>query len=214
MTDFSKFGLSVSRKHVMDSVEATIKAFEEDYLSEAERQWGLNPHDLPTFKTHSQVNEFRNWADDETPVCVIVSPGLAGRPEKKGSGLYMGKFDLGVACIVQANNRENTNRLADIYGPAIRQLLLQQIGFGGLISGIDFVDEKANDVPESEDRAQTAVQVIFTVDVPGIVNGRLGIAAPSEDPYGEDLEKPDEQSEAAVAEKATATVEKKDEVEP
>lgn len=213
MTEFSKFGPNIGRKQVMDSVEATVKEFEKDYLAEAERQWGLDPHTLPLFKTHSQVNEFRNWADDETPVCVIVSPGLAAA-KQKGGGEYTGIFDLGVACIVQANNRENTNKLADIYGPAIRQLVLQQIGFGGLITGIDFLDEKANDVPESEDRAQTATQAIFTVEVPGIVNGRLGLVEPSEDPYGDGLEDPDEQSEAPLADEVNVEIKEKEEVGP
>lgn len=214
MTDFTKFGFSIGRGEVLNDVQATIEAFIKDYLAEAERQHGKEPRWLPNFKTYTQVNEFRNWAQDETPVCVIVSPGLAAPPEKKGDGWYMAKFDLGIAIIVQANNRENTNALADMYGPIIRQLMLQQAGYGGLISGIDFEDEKSNDVPETEDRAQAAVQVIFTVEVPGVVNGRLGMTEPSTDPYGDGLEDPGEESEAPLIETSSVAVEKKDEVGP
>lgn len=214
MTDFTKFGFSIGRGKVLDDIEATIRAFIKDYLAEAERQNGRKPRSLKVFKTYTKVNEFRNWADNQTPVCVLVSPGLAEKPKKKAGGVYMGKFDVGVACIVQANKREKTNELADIYGPAVRQLLLQQIGYSGLITGIDFEDEKTNDVPETEDKAQAVSQVIFSVEVPGIVTSGLGIAEPSKDPYGDGLKDPDEASEAPKAKTASAEVNKKDEVGP
>ncbi len=210
MTEFSKFGFSVSRKQVLDDIEETIKTWMKEYLAEAERQAGLDPRTLPEIKTFTQVNEFRNWAQDETPVCVLVSPGLSDKPKKKGDGWYMASFDVGVAIIVQANNRENTNNLADIYGPILRQLILQQAGYGGLISGIDFEDERYNDVPETEDRAQASVQVIFSVEVPGMVNDKLGVTEPSDDPYGDGLEDPGEQSEAPLAESASVAVEEKE----
>jgi hypothetical protein len=190
MTEFNKFGFSIDANQLAQAVQKTIEDFIEDYLAEAERQRDLDPKTIPVFKTYSQVNEFRNWADDETPVCVIVSPGLNGKPLRKGRGEYMGNFTLGVAAIVQANQRENTNKLSRVYGAVIRQLLLQQAGMGGLVTGITWEDEKYNDVPESEDRAQASAQVLFTVEVPGIVDSSKGIIAPSEDPYGTGSEDP------------------------
>lgn len=215
MTNFSKFGFSISRKQVCDDVQKTVEAWIKEYLAEYERQQGLKPRTLPVFKDYTQVNEFRNWAQDETPVCVVVSPGLSDKPQKKGDGWYSGKFDIGIAAIVQANNRINTNKLANHYGPVIRQLMLQQSGFGGLINGIDFEDERYNDVPETEDRAQASVQVIFSVEVPGMVNDRLGVIEPSDDPYGDGLEDPDEQSESpTIKEVGGIDIVLKDEVGP
>jgi hypothetical protein len=190
MTDFTKFGFSIDANQIADAVQSTIEEFIKDYLAEAERQRELAPQTIPIFKTYSQVNEFRNWADDETPVCVIVSPGMSGKPLRKGRGEYMGNFTLGVAAIVQANQRENTNKLSRVYGAVLRQLLVQQAGMGGLVTGIDWEDEKYNDVPESEDRSQASAQVLFTVEVPGIVDASKGILAPSEEPYELDPEEP------------------------
>lgn len=203
----SLFGENKTRKDLQNAVQQTIERWLEDYLAEYERRHKLDPQTIPVFKEYSQVNEFRNWADDETPVCVIVSPGLHEPPAMKGDGHYDGKFDLGVACIVQANVREKTNDLASIYGPIIRQLLLQQRGLGGFSSGLTYEDEKYDDVPESEDRAQAVAQVIFTVDVPGIVNYKKGIIDPSDDPYGIDAEE-------HAAESASVTIEKVEEVGP
>lgn len=200
------FGHSFGPDHLQNAVEETIKAFLEDYLAEAERQRGLEPETLPVFKTYSQVNEFRNWADDETPVCVIVSPGIP-RFKRKGRGEYFAEFDLGVACIVQANNREKTNALSRVYGPVIRQLMVQQAGLGGVASAVDLIEEKYDDVPESEDRSQAVAQIIFTVEVPDVVDASKGIMQPSESPY-------ETSSEAPTAVSAEVEIEKKDEVGP
>lgn len=197
------YGPSFGRHHLRKAVEETLKKWMPDYLAEAERENGLKPRTLPNFETYEHVNEFRNWADDETPVCIIVSPGLA-ETKQKGAGEYTGVFDLGVAAIVGANNRENTDKLADLYGPILRQLLLQQAGLGGVATGIDYIDEKYNDVPDGQDSPLSSAQVIFTVEVPGIVNGRKGTIAPSEDPYGDD-------GEAPLADDVNVEIESKDE---
>lgn len=190
MTNFSRFGLNFNANDLADACQLTIEEFLEDYLAEYERQNGLDPKTIPPFKTYSQVNEFRNWASDETPVCVIVSPGMNGKASKKGDGTYTGQFVLGVAAIVQSRNRDATNKLSRAYGAILRQLLVQQPGMQDLASGNTWEDEKYNDVPESEDRAQASSQVLFTVEIPGIVDSRKGIIAPSENPYELDPEAP------------------------
>jgi hypothetical protein len=190
VTEFTRFGLNFNANMLADACQATIEEFIEDYLAEYERQNGLAVKTIPVFKTYTQVNEFRDWAGNETPVCVIVSPGLNGKAAKKGDGTYTGQFVLGVAAIVQANNRDATNKLSRAYGAVLRQLLLQQRGMQGVASGNTWEDEKYNDVPESEDRAQASAQVLFTVEVPGIVDASRGILAPSENPYELDPEAP------------------------
>lgn len=201
------YGPSFGRHHLRKAVEETIRKWMPDHLAEAERENGLKPRTLLNFKTFEHVNEFRNWADDETPVCVIVSPGLS-ETKQKGGGEYTGVFDLGIAAIVGANNRENTDKLADLYGPVIRQLILQHADLGGVATGVDYVDEKYNDVPDGQDSPLSSAQVIFTVEVPGIVNGRKGIMAPSEDPYGDS-------GEAPLAEEVSVTInEERQEVGP
>lgn len=200
------FGRNFGSKELQDAVQKTIEDFLEDYLSEYERQNELEPETIPLFKTYEQVNEFRNWADDETPVCVIVSPGVP-QFKHKGNGEYWGVFDLGVACIVHANVRENTNKLARIYGPVVRQLLLQQAGLGGVAHSVELETEKFDDVPEREDRAQAVAQIIFTVEVPDVVNSRKGILSPTENPYGGS-------SEAPTALESSVEIEKKEEVGP
>jgi hypothetical protein len=174
-------------------------------LAEAERERGLKPRTLPIIKNYTTVNEFRNWAAEDTPVVVIVSPGLAEEPAMKGDGTYRAKFHLGVAVIVEANNRDNTRKLARIYGPVVRQLMLQQQGLGGISSAVEYEDERYDEPPEREDHAVMAVQVTFRVEVHNVVNKRLGIAEPSADPYGlgTEFDNPVE---------ANITIEKKDEV--
>lgn len=206
------FGDLIESTDVQNAAEETIAKFLKDYVAEYERQREIAAGTIDLIETYTQVNEFRDWAGNETPVCVIVSPEL---PEvhKKGD-TYIGLFPLGIGLIVQANNRANTNRMARAYGAIIRQLLVQQAGLGGLASGLTFESEKYNDVPEGEDRAQASAQAIFTVEVPGIVDSRKGIVVPSEDPYGEELEDPDELSEAPLSDSASVEIKKEDEVGP
>lgn len=186
------FGRLIESTDVQQAAEETIKKWIETYLAEYERQRGLAPETIDVIETYTQVNEFRDWAGQETPVCVIVSPEIPVA-KKHGDGVYTGEFTLGIGLIVQASTRDSTNRMGRAYGAIIRQLLLQQAGLGGLASGITFENEKYNDVPEGEDRAQASAQVIFTVEVPGIVDSRKGIIEPTDDPYGSGSEAPEAQ---------------------
>lgn len=192
------FGRLIESTDVQVAAQETIEKWIETYLAEYERQRGLDPKTIDVIETYTQVNEFRDWAGNETPVCVIVSPEIPVT-KRHGDGTYSGDFTLGIGIIVQANNRINTNRMGRAYGAIIRQLLLQQAGLGGLASGITFENEKYNDVPEGEDRAQASAQVIFTVEVPEIVDSRKGVIEPFEEPY-------EAGSEAPEAQKVSVTI--------
>lgn len=180
----SVFGKIIGKEQVEQAVEATLKKWMTTYLAEIERQRGIPPRSLPEIRNYTNVNEFEKWPEDQLPLVVIISPGLGGeKPRMEGDGTYTAKFLIGLATVVSADTQENTSKIAGMYGAAVRACLAQQQDLGGISTGIEWQDERFDDIPNEERRSLASVQEVFLVEVPGIVNERDGLMAVPDDPY-------------------------------
>jgi hypothetical protein len=167
----------------------TLRAWFPTYLREVELQQGLPMGEIPSPRTYTTRNEFTSFPEDQMPICVVVSPGLAGEPHKEGNGTISGWFSLGVGVLASAATEEDTNYLSKMYGAAIRAIMVQQGDLGGMCSGIDMLDESYDDVPDiDQTRSIRAAQWVGLAYIDHIVDrtaGPIGDPDPETQPGSE-----------------------------
>lgn len=154
---------------------STLAAWFPTYLREVELQLELEEGMIPSPRTYTTRNEFATFPEDQMPICVVISPGLAGEPHKEGNGTYSGWFSLGVGVLASAKTEEDTNFLSKVYGAVVRSIMLQKSNLGGICSGIEWADESYDDLPDiDQTRSIRAARWIGLAYIDNIVNSYAG----------------------------------------
>lgn len=166
------------------------------YLAEVERQKEIKAESLPPVKSWVAANEFRKWPDEQMPVGVVLSPGLAEEPLRDGDGKYRAKWHVGVAVVVKGRKRSETAETAKLYAAAVRAAVLQHPSLGGFAQGVTWKDESYTDLPMETERTLGSAQLVFEVEVEDVIQSLAGLVEIPEDPY----DVPDAWSEIESAE--------------
>jgi len=188
------FGTIKHAGQIEDMAEDFLKLWTPTYLAEMERQLGLDSKSLPHIRAWTRINEFEKWPEDQLPTVLLICPGLAEPPIKDGSGAYRAKWALGVAVVVSASTERATRNIAGIYSAAIRATLLQHRSLGGQALGVDWTDERYDDLPSEDSRSLAAARQVFVVEVADVTNAKLGpdeVLVDHHDPYPPDSVVPD-----------------------
>lgn len=206
----SIFGAISIATDLEQAVLDTLEKWFQTYLIEFELQTGLikkntDATHYPLPKSWLKADQVDRAAADAMPSIVVVSPGLSGRnaPRQEGDGSFRVFFSIGIGVFVGANNRPDTMHLVRVYTAIVRTILLQHQGLGGFADGCQWLDESYdNNFPFTDDQSISAGQVVFEIEVAGIVNRYGGPAAvePTSDMPG---------SSWPLAETVIATVERK-----
>lgn len=173
-----------------EAAKATLVAWFPTYSAEFELQAGLTAGTLPQPKSFLKADSLDREAADMMPAIVIVSPGMSGRqpPKQEGDGSYRCFFSIGIGCFVSAPVRKDTMRLVRIYTAIARTIMLQKQSLGGYADGTSWLDESYDDnFPFTDDQTISAGQVIFEVEIAGVVNrfggpAKFGGPPPAPDP--------------------------------
>jgi hypothetical protein len=158
----------------------TLESWWPVYTRELELQASIDTGSLPPPKSWLKADQLDRSAADALPAIVVVSPGLSGRnsPRQEGDGTFRAFFSIGIGVFVGANTRQNTMRLVRIYTAIARTIMLQKQSLGGFADGTSWLDESYDDnFPFTDDQTLSAGQVIFEVEVAGVVNRYGGPAA-------------------------------------
>lgn len=157
------------------------------YLAEIQRQRGdANPYPAP--RTYVERNIFASFPDEALPLIVVISAGVIDTPVREGDGTISAWWSLGVGIVAAANTEANSERMAKIYGAAVRAILVQKPGLDGAweYSGIELFDENYEDVPDVEqERTMRSAQLVFQVLVTNITSKFAGPAYPVEPDPGQ-----------------------------
>lgn len=138
------------------------------YLREVERQEGREPSTLQRPRAYIPASEFSRRPEDQLPVVVVISPGLADQPRRLGEGTVTATWMLAVGVVCSASAGETRVREnMQLYVAAMSALMLGQQSLGGLAEGVDQLDESYDDAPFDAARSLIAGQAIFQVTVPG-----------------------------------------------
>lgn len=159
----------------------TLVTWMPTYLQEIELQLGRTRGLIPAPRTYTTRNEFTTFPEDQMPICVVVSPGLASEPYAEGNGTYGAWFSLGVGVLASAAKEEDTNLLSKIYAAAVRGIMMQQSTLGGICTGMEWVDESYDDIPdESQERTIRAAQWLGRAYIDDIVTRYTGPVEPAD----------------------------------
>jgi hypothetical protein len=187
-------------KQVIDHLEEWMTT----YLAEVERQQEIDPQSLPPVRSWITSNEFRKMPEEQTPVGVVVSPGITDDPVKDGEGSYRAKWMVGIAIVIKGRTKTEVAEVAKLYAAAVRGAMLQHRSLGGFARGVEWKDESYSDVPSKDQRTLGSAQCIFEIEVPDTINVFAGLVAKPDDPYEDPGDWPE-------VEDASVTVEKEDE---
>lgn len=164
------FGPVIDAEDVEGAVIATLQKWGDTYIAEAENRKGLERGflDRPLPGHFQTTADFEKWPETPTPSVLVLSPGMKDKPTREGRGEYTARWIVGIAVICSADTEENANRNAKIYAAAFRTLLLQRPSLDGFAHGLDWEDERYDDLPAEDHRSLAAGQVLVTVEVRGV----------------------------------------------
>ena len=169
--------------------KTTLEDWFQVYTEELELQriaLGMNDvrgsHPLPN--SYRVAEEMDKEAGDQLPAIVLVCPGLNGQPPKKdGEGYYRATWMLGVGIFVSASTREDTKDLVRFYAAVVRGILVQKPSLGGHTFRTTWLDESYDDNFDYVDtQTISAGQVIFEVEIEGVVKHGAGPVTPPDPP--------------------------------
>lgn len=171
-----------SRPEVEKAAIDMLRLWMDTYLNEIERQNGIPPRKLTRPRSYSQRNKFDIWPEDQLPAIVVISPGLAEKPRRLGDGSHTAKWAVAIACIVGAKDEEETRNLAGLYTAAIRALFLQRASLNQFAAGVEWLDERYDDMPDDARRSVQSGTVILAVEVDDVVTANAGPVTPDDPP--------------------------------
>jgi len=169
--------------HILaEAVISTLKLWMPTYLQELEIQRSLTRGSTPVPRLYTTRNEFTTFPDDMVPLVVVISPGLVPDSLKHdGEGHYRGWWGIGVGVIAAANTEKNSDRLAKLYGAAVRAIIIQHQALDGIwkYSGVVPLDESYTDVPDPEqERTMRSARLVFNIAVEQVVTKWAGPLEP------------------------------------
>jgi hypothetical protein len=165
--------------HILaESVIATLKLWMPTYLQEIELQRGTERGAIPVPRVYTTRNEFTTFPEDIIPLVIVISPGLEpGSLKHNGEGKYRAWWGIGVGVLAAANTEANSDRIAKIYGAAVRAILLQnqELDEQWEYSGVEPIDESYTDVPDPEqEKTMRSARLVFRVGVEQVVSKWAG----------------------------------------
>lgn len=164
-----------------DDARDHISAWIETYLREVTRQT-LGPAavgKIPTPASISSRNDFVKFPEDNLPAIVIINAGVVDEPVPDGEGIYGAWWAMGVGVLASASTEDATRLVTQIYGAALRALLVQKPNMNNGGYQVEWVDETYDDMPiEDQTRTLRSVRLVFRVWVDEVVTRWSGPAAP------------------------------------
>jgi hypothetical protein len=185
----SNIGTLITDDQVEDAVIATLRLWLPTYMSEVERQLGLDPayyQRPPGDASYVVHSDFDKWPEEMLPLVIVVSPGIDDDPPKDGNRRYRASFQIGTICVVSSITQEETRRYAQRMGAALRAALIQKQSLGqafeGRVRGVTWHGSRNNELQSDSERTIWANRQLFTVEVGDILGGAAGPSTPEPDP--------------------------------
>ncbi len=151
-------------------VKDTLAAWMPTYMKDLEIQRSMTPGQIVPPKTYTNKNDFAKFPEEALPMVVVISPGVAGRPEARGDGQIDAWFSIGIGIICSANTSERADFIAKFYGASAMAIMLQQPVHGGIGYLTEFNDMGFEAVPvDAANRYVRSARLSFSLLVENVV---------------------------------------------
>lgn len=176
-------------RHVERAVIECCLRWGETWIAAIERQEGLRPRSLPVpaagqFTTTSE--DFVNWPEDQLPVVLVISPGLAGTVRTEADRSLTAPVGIALGILTSTSFGDaQTREVAHWYAMAYSEVLLRH-ELEIEVDEIRYIDERYGDIVREDQRALGAARVIFSIEVRNwrsSEGGPLYFERPPADPY-------------------------------
>jgi hypothetical protein len=187
------FGPLIGLPDVETAILDTLRAWLPTYLSELERQKGLQPRSLgrpPAADSYHGGDDFDSWEEDSTPEVIVVCEPT-GEAERTAAGVFQW-YEVQVGCVLIADDEDIARNQAGHWGTA-SMLLAQQGSLGGFAQETVIVGSPKVEFPNPDERRLARAVATFHVWVGPIIDpnaGPIGPNPPGSPGYGGDPEAP------------------------
>lgn len=185
----SVYGKWIAPRHVEQAIIDHLVLRGAEYIAEAERQFGIEPRSIPVpqegqFTTVRDT--FEKWPEDQTPVVLIMSPGVSSAPRRETDRSLTAPVAIALGVIVSSGFPGAGAEAAQIIGTAFKNLMLQLPPAGLDTAGVELQVEAYGDIPAAGERTMGSSRIGFHVWVKNwaaLGGGPLDRNAPPPDPY-------------------------------
>jgi hypothetical protein len=189
----STFPDMISGRHVEQAVIETCVKWGEEFVAEAERQFGIPPRSVPVpaagqFTSTSAT--FEKWPEDQTPAVLVIAPGLTGKPRREADRSLTAPVAVGLGFLCGTGHGSAANReAAQLYAAAYSELMLRMpltlLGERLGVEAVEYVDERYNDIPGNREKMLAASRLVFVINVKNwrSLKGQPPQPEPRPDPY-------------------------------
>lgn len=188
----SRFGTWTSPRNVEESIRDFLAAWIEEFIAEAERQFGIDPRSIPVPGLGQFVlrrDDFEKWPEEQMPVVLIQSPGAVAELRREADRSLTAPIAFQLAVLTSSGGHPDNaaQESAQIIGTALKQLL-DNLPIDGLkTDGLPLLmDEQYDGIPFAKQRDLGSVRLIYRIWVRNwVVKGRPPKPEPRPDPYGD-----------------------------
>lgn len=173
----SRFGDIISADKLEDDLTVFLQKWLYTYLAEVAERHGDARGDYPKPKYWTTTPILTNDAITQVryPAVLIVSPGLASRPVRRGDGTYEGTYQVGVCIVTSTKNELSTSKKARRYGAAVHTAIMQRPSLDtNYIEGVEWADERFTDFLNADQDTVASATEIFNFTVKGLFNALNG----------------------------------------
>lgn len=155
------------------------------YLSEVERQHGVEAGTLQRPRGWSIGPTADKFPEDQVPCVILISRGWARNPRMDGAGHYAAFFDMALGVVCSARTEKETRLMAMWYTAALATLLAQRQSLDGNADGTEVIIADWTELPYDDQRSLALAVVGFVVQVENSFSSRAGPLTP-DDPLDPD----------------------------
>lgn len=174
------FGAIFAAPALEEGLQDLLAMWLPSYLTEVERQAGLNPCTLARPKFYGTSVEADLHPGEGMPAIIVVSPGTDGIPEGEGGGIVTAWYQVTVATLVMASDEHGARQLSAYYSGAVRAVVMQHGSIGGVADGVQWLGEEfQGEPPSNRNRSRGGALTHFRIRIPVTVEAQSGPTFPA-----------------------------------
>lgn len=171
---YRPYGPMVSATELRRELLATMQKWFPPVLAQLSRQEGQGIDYLPPPQTYRRLPDFTALTDDQSPMCIVTSPGTVTEPHRDEGGQWMAQWRLNVFVVVRDESYEAVADKLGLYLVAAQIIGLQHGLSEMWHQPFRLAQTTLNELDTSDARTIGAGMVSFIVPIADMVSDIAG----------------------------------------